>query len=262
MAAQPYVGVTGPVNITEVEKVLDIFENRYDPSRSIHIPMMGFLVSYKTLNGMPTENRRYPPVSELRPLFQETSGHFCLPMIHYNTREQETLAEQVGKIFEEIYDCCQALQLNVVWPDAGQVRKVKDNFPEMKTVLQFSRSATAGRNIQEISEKVKEYGDAISYALIDPSGGKGQEFSMKDSLELYNTLRNEAPNVTIGFAGGFSGENVEKRVREIIAKTGSAEFCIDAEGGLRDKLSDKYGDDLLSMEKVRAYVEGAGRVLL
>lgn len=39
------------------------------------------------------------------------------------------------------------------------------------------------------------------------------------------------------------------------------EFCIDAEGGLRNKLTPAYGDDILSIRKVRGYLQSASQVI-
>ena len=47
----------------------------------------------------------------------------------------------------------------------------------------------------------------------------------------------------------------------IMNKIDSKDFCIDAEGGLRDKLSSDYGDDLINLEKVKGYIQSASRVL-
>ncbi len=69
------------------------------------------------------------------------------------------------------------------------------------------------------------------------------------------------PDVTVGFAGGFNGENVEGRLRELVLALFHEDFCIDAEGGLRDKLTGAYGDDLLNRGKVRSYLQEASRVI-
>ena len=55
--------------------------------------------------------------------------------------------------------------------------------------------------------------------------------------------------------------SVEEKVKKIIDETGDSDFCIDAEGGLRDKLSDDHGDSLLNMKKVKVYLQGASSVL-
>jgi hypothetical protein len=258
MTAKPYVGITGPVNAQEVKEICREFSEAGYSLSSPHIPMVGFLASYKTLNGEVTANRRYPAVNMIPDLLRQC-GDGVLRMVHYNSKEMETLAGQVSQIFDGVYDdgLCKAMQLNIVWPDIKQVGKVMDRFPDMKIVFQASHKAMADKTPSELTRKIGEYGETVSYVLIDPSGGRGRPFDLENSLAIYSELRDQLPDLTIGFAGGFTGENVAERLRMLIQRTSEDTFCIDAEGGLRDKVTDAYGDDLLNIEKVRAYLQEA-----
>lgn len=262
MPSKPYVGITGPTTIEEVSSLIEEFSTAGYFMHSPHIPMLGYLISHKTLRGQPTANRRYPLAQDLPKLIEAAQGQ-ALTMVHYNTKEHSTLASQVGEIFSVLYAAnkCKALQLNVVWPEISQVKLIKNIFPEMQIVFQASHKAMEDKTPPEIAAGINAYGDSISYVLIDPSGGKGQEFDLEHSLSVYREIREKSPELTVGFAGGFTGENVEARVKEIISQTGQDDFCIDAEGGLRDKLSGEYGDDLLNLAKARAYLQEAARVL-
>jgi phosphoribosylanthranilate isomerase len=203
-----------------------------------------------------------------------------LNMVHYHTKEKQTLAEQVFKIFTSaanhfiphmsvlhmpgsagIYNLglCRALQMNVRFPPVEEVAKIKNRFPEMLIVFQANKGAMKNKTPMEFAQRTAEYGRSIDYVLIDPSGGKGQPFEIEHSVNMFRELNEKLPYLTIGFAGGFNGENVEAVVRELIQKTGTTEFCIDAEGGLRDKLSDAWGDDVLNFDKSGAYLQGAGK---
>ncbi len=260
----PYVGVTGLVSVKEVCDTIEAFVDAGYAMDTPHVPMIGFLASLKTLSGKPTENKRYPKI-ELLPELVGAVRHGALPMIHYNSREQDTLAEQVGQIFQNgMYDSglCRALQLNVAWPKKRQVGKIKEKFPEMQIVLQVSAGAMQDRTAKGVAECVDEYGRMIDYVLIDPSGGKGQEFDVGRSVKVYRALNDlDDREFTIGFAGGLKAENVYERVGAVSDWLDTKNFCIDAEGGLRDKLSPEYGDDLLNQEKVRDYLQGAAKIL-
>ena len=83
MKAKVYVGITGPVNVQETKDICREFSEAGYSMESPHIPMLGFLVSYKTLNGQATQNRRYPPASSLPDLLKSTDGQ-VLTMVHYN----------------------------------------------------------------------------------------------------------------------------------------------------------------------------------
>lgn len=262
MAAKSYIGITGPVNIQETKDICREFSEAGYSMESPHIPMLGFLVSYGTLNGQAIQNRRYPPVNTLPELLQATQGQ-VLTMIHYNSNKTDSLSDQVSQIFEGIYEngLCRALQLNIVWPDISQVARIKEQYPDMEIVFQASQKAMDGKTPSQIAQGIKDYGDSISYVLIDPSGGRGVPFDLESSLPLYLELRKQCPYLTLGLAGGFTGENVAPRVKEILQQIGESNFCIDSEGGLRDKITFAYGDDLLNIGKVRGYLQSASSVL-
>ncbi len=262
MNKKPYIGITGAVNKQEVEDICKEFTEADYTMKSFHLPMLGFLISYKTLNSQPTLNRRYPNITKLPELLEQADNR-VLTMIHYNSGERDSLVEQVSKLFDGIYSngLCRAIQLNIVWPDTRQVKTIKDKFPEMKIVFQASHKAMVNKNSAETVRMIKDYEDSLDYVLIDPSGGRGIEFNIEDSLGLYSELREHVQDLTIGFAGGFNGGNVLDRLRQIIAEIGETNFFIDAEGGLRDKLSDDYGNDLLNIKKVRAYLQASSNIL-
>lgn len=262
MRPKAYVGITGPVNVQETGDICREFSEAGYSMESPHIPMLGFLVSYKTLNGQPTQNRRYPPVNSLPDLLRAIDGQ-VLTMIHYNSKEIDTLSDQVTQVFDGVYDkgLCRAIQLNIVWPNVGQVALIKKRHPEMQMVFQASHKTMDGRTANQIARGIKEYGGLINYVLIDPSGGRGMAFDLESSVTIYSELSELCPELTIGFAGGFSGENVAPRLREILQKIETEDFCIDAEGRLRDKITSVYGDDLLNIKKVREYLQSASSVL-
>ncbi len=250
MNAKPYVGVTGPVSVGEVECLVGKFFRAGYSFDSPHMPMIGFLVSSETLEGK-TVNRRYPPIDELNLLVSLTIGK-ALPMIHYRSREGKTLYDQVSKVFNGLYEegLCRAIQFNINWPDIHQIELVKDKFPEMQIVFAATSGVMKGGTPQEVVKRIGEYEKLLDYILIDPSGGKGSEFDVKTSLEFHKELQTQIPTSTVGFAGGFTGENVGRIVSEIRDVLGSSDFCIDAEGGLRDKVTSAFGDDTFNVEKV------------
>lgn len=262
MNAKPYVGITGPVNVQETKDICREFSEASYSMESPHIPMLGFLVSYKTLNGQLTQNRRYPIANSLPELLRATDGQ-VLTMVHYNSKEIDTLSNQVAQIFDGVYEngLCRAIQLNIVWPDIGQVARIKEQHSEMQIVFQASHKAMEDKTPNQIAKGVQDYGDSISYVLIDPSGGRGMPFDLESSVAVYSELREQCPDLTIGFAGGFTEENVASRLREILKQIEEDKFCIDAEGGLRDKITSEYGDDLLNLAKVRGYLQSVSSVL-
>jgi phosphoribosylanthranilate isomerase len=257
----PYVGITGPVTVDEVRQVGQAFKTAGFTKNGRHIPMIGILVSYKTLMRQPTENRRYPRYEEVPGLI-EAATEFGMPMIHYNSREPVTLIQQLEEILRDCEGLCKSIQLNIAWPKKETLTKVREMSKNTDFVIQLSHGAMSGLTPQDIAKRVGDYEHLADYVLIDPSGGRGKEFNLENSLAIYEALRQKAPNSQIGFAGGFTGENVRERVRTLREKLGTKDFCIDAEGGLRDKLSDKPADDVLNMSKLRSYLQEAALALV
>ncbi|MEK6849659.1 MAG: hypothetical protein AABY01_03770 [Nanoarchaeota archaeon] len=249
---KPYIGVTGPTSVEEVDSILGSFLDAGLFPECDVTPMVGFLVSYKTMNGQATENLRYPPVASLPALVAATRDR-ALPTIHYNSREQN-LAGQVKTLFGPLKGLCKTVQLNVSWPEFQQVAAMK--YHGLDIILQLSQGAMEGKTPVEIANKVASYGHNIDYVLIDPSGGKGKEFDMDRSQDIWSALTSQCIPLTIGFAGGFTGENVRGRVHNLRMR-GAEKFSIDAEGGLRDKKSNAYGDDTFNAEKTAAYIKNA-----
>jgi phosphoribosylanthranilate isomerase len=256
--AQPYIGVTGPTDVTEVRALKREFEDAGYTMDSPHVPMIGFLVSQKTLNFKQVANLRYPDIDTLPELLSEAAGTFRT--IHYTTPDADNLAEEVTRLFQGIYKegLCRAVQLNVVFPPPDQVGLIKGTFPKMQIIFAANRAVMTSRKPEE---EIARYARALDYVLIDPSGGRGIPFELTPSLDLYRKLAQKMPQTTMGFAGGLTAENVEQVVANILRSTETTAFSLDAEGGLRDKLTQTFGDDILNIEKVRNYLVAAHKVL-
>ena len=262
MQTTNYIGITGVSSIGEVREVKNIVDqlkraSLLPPDKKV---MLGYLVSHKTLNSMPTENRRYPLFKDL-PEMLEAAGDNIFTMIHYNSRELDTLTEQVSKIFDfkDIYakDLCKAFQLNMAWPDPKAIENIKSSYPEIMFVLSLTKDAISGNTPAQILEKTEQYHGLADYILIDSSGGQGKPFDIDQSADIYRALRNHFKTEKIVFAGGFGSDNISRRLEMLIPELGTADFSIDAEKGVRIPLSKKYGDDLFSAENIEKYLTSA-----
>lgn len=256
----PYIGVTGLTSKKEVNQVVSLFEE--NPFSS-HVPMLGFLVSYKTLNHLPTENRRYPKIEDLPGLLRVLEDKKVFPTIHYNSREKG-LFNQVSSIFGlGVYqeNLCRGLQLNIPWPDLNELKVIKSVYPELKITFWVSKEVTSSGPIDQIVNRISNYNQLVDYVLLDPSAGKGLEFDLDLFCKIYQELKGKSPNLTIGFAGGLTCENVFSRLKSLEKALGTLEFSFDSEGGLRDKISQIYGDDFLNLNKVSSYISESSRAL-
>lgn len=267
---KPYIGVTGVTNLVEAQIVAETFEaNKLDLYNPSYFPMIGVLVSGRTLIDVPprkllTPNIKYPNWRLVKPIFDRVKDR-AFTMVHYTTKEIDTLPEQIIHLFRDLYretedgglyetGVCEAVQLNVPWPQPVSLERILKEFPEMKIVLQLSKTVMQGISPDELSKKVLEYKGLVAYALLDPSGGRGIEFDPEQSVEVYRAIKERSPDLMLGFAGGFNGDNVFNKVNQLREMLGKEHFCIDAEGGLRN--NHDY-IDCLDLDNIRGYIHGA-----
>jgi hypothetical protein len=267
MLRKPYVGITGLTSRQEVNDVLQAYADAGYSMETPHIPMLGYLVDDHSLNdpGSRSLSRRYPRFRQVADLLRQGQGR-ALQVIHYGSTQPD-LAAQVERLLDGFYETglCRAIQFNIPWPAVAEVQRIKEAFPALRLILQLSHHsmlAAGGASAAEIAGRIQAYGPSVSDVLIDPSAGRGLEFSLAGSTELalYEILCTEGA-LRLGFAGGFDGDNVTARVQEIIDLTGRVNFSIDVESRVRDRLSERDGDDVLSLEKVRHYLQATAAVL-
>lgn len=276
---KPYIGFTGVYSEHEANAIINRFEGNGITMQSHHVPMVGVLVSDKTLRREKTENARYARVNEITDIFQVTNGR-AINMIHYNNHKETKLAEEVINLFlgENLYensenkpytleDFCNAIQFNVTWPRVEQLKKIKEFFPEMQMVFSVNSEILGNLNAKNISDNIeKKYSGLIDYVLFDVSGGRGLvpgNNTLNKYFKVYNLLSDKLSEVTFIFAGGINGKNVGEKVMEVYNQIGTYDFGIDAEGGLRTPIDEKnpgYGKDLLNISRFERYAKNAGIV--
>jgi len=260
---KPYIGVTGIEEPNQLEGMLETFSKKYIAP---HLLMVGGIVSYKTLidekdkpilltrnkigkifeklRGMSSEDVLFAlhyftkPLKEIRPELQQKAKKVVEKPLH----------QQIGNLVEDIYERYEreqppfqiGVQINVSWPKPRDVNQIKVNYPKLKTILQVS-------NFDSLKDRIGKYN--VDYALIDTSRGEGKDLDMNEAVGAYDII-SENSKATIGFAGGFSPENVNDRVWSLRWDLGARNFCIDAQGRLRT-------EDRLDMSKVEEYLKEA-----
>lgn len=254
MKIKPYVGITGFMSRKEAISSLAVWENLGITNRLLAI---GVLVSWKTLNGYSASNpNRYPDVGEIREIFRKHPH--VLNLIHYNSKYEDGLSDQLVELTEFGGRKCHGLQLNIAWPPAFELLKWREKFPKLRLVLQISREVQEEikGDLRMLAARICEYGESITDVLIDPSQGRGEKINVEKAQEALSIIRdvcNEEAEMGIGFgvAGGLHGGNL----REL--KSLMREFpnlSIDAESMLRD------GRDNLDRGLAKYYLQGAGKV--
>jgi len=255
---KPYVGITGFKTREDVLEVEDI-ANELGFENFSHSLMFGYLVSDKRIRDRDSEGKQSSSLNDL-PTIVRLTPRFGFPVLHYFTRGNE-YAEEIQELFNfgRLYEngICRSVQLNNmdVLPTVEDVDRIIQSLPKLEVILQLPRKFLEELTPEQATRRVKEYEGLISYVLVDPSGGLGLDFNLEKCIDVMSAV-DEALNIMVGVAGGFSGDNVRERIRDIQSRF-SKPFCIDAQGKLRVK-DDKRRMDYSS---VKNYLEDARNAL-
>jgi len=232
----------------EALSVLDVV-----PESSERLVMIGVLVSQKIISlGLDnSRSHRYPYPSSVAGIFPDHP--LALNLIHYNTKQPETLLQQMLKVTVFGGPNFDGLQLNVAWPSPKVLEMYRKAYGGARIVLQVGGGAfkKIDNDPTNLALKVKhEYAGLVDYLLLDPSGGLGKPFDTELAREYLEELRGVGVEeyIGLGVAGGLSPTTlnlVEPLVHDF------PNLCIDAEGRLRDE------DDRLDQSVAKEYVRKA-----
>lgn len=253
MQPAPYIGVTGFMTPQEVRAALRRF-TAFVPRKL----MVGVLASSKTLRGQPNKwPGRYPVMERMKEIFQ--SHDLAVNLIHYNTDDPATLAEQLIELIGYAGPHLHGFQLNVAWPPPNEITKFHEaTDSKYRIVLQIDGRAMAevDDNPVRLAYRVSQwyYGGSFHDILIDSSGGKGQPFDLAKARDILGEFKfQELLHLwNLGIAGGL-GPSTVKRLAPLLEEHPNLNW--DAEGQLRDPDSDdldmlqvaNYLDDSLEM---------------
>ncbi len=263
---RPYIGIVGIKNIDEGLITARIINAILGKRKILHQPQIGVQVTDRTLRGEVSESRRNPKVIEIPDIFAATLGvrEDIFNVVHYTAKDPEFIYDSVCKIFQlgDMYGrgISRGLQLNgnfgKVTPEI--ISRIKIEYPELKVILQIQGDALVLMNNVQIVDELKKFNGLVDHTLIDPSGGKGQEMNVPAGIKLAKGII-ENTSVGAALAGGLNFFNVGKIVHELRAGLGTDNFSIDAEGGLRDKIGEGYGNDDFNPRKAEDYFQNAVR---
>lgn len=223
---KPYIGITGFMFLSDALHVLNSV-----PANANRLVMLGVLASLKTMRCIQNKwPNRYPTMDKIAGIFP---GHpSVLNLIHYNTKEKETLGEQLVAMTEFGGRNLHGFQLNIAWPSPDVLAEYKKAHPTKQIVLQIGGHAFEMVNHlpEQLAARVTEYDEVVEYVLLDPSGGYGKPFDPERARDYLLALEAQNFGMGLGVAGGLSPATlnlVEPLAREF------PDLSIDAEGRLR-----------------------------
>lgn len=241
-----YIGVTGITSVKEAVITIKSFGKYYINMKSDHIPMVGVLVSYKSLIDEQYTNLRYPRISEIPDILFALQD-LCFTTLHFNTRTPQ-FSYEISQLlnYKDIYNTYSnniGIQLNISNPSPIEIIKIKKEFPLLEIIIQL-------RDIKDI-DWISKCSNIISYILIDFSLGKGENLNVRDASIIYKKIKEKVKeDIGIGFAGGFTPDNIELIIQSLVTNINSLDFSIDVESGVRT-------NDVLDLDKAAEYIANA-----
>jgi len=237
----PYIGITGFMTSTEVGSVLNSF-----PANVKRKVMIGVLAGLKSLRGKTNKwPGRYPKVEEIKNIFIDHPA--ALNLIHYNTKEPDSLLAQLLVMTKLGGPNLHGFQLNMAWPSKKVLVYYRRQCPEKQIVLQIGNKAIelVMKSPEILANHVERYSGVVDYVLLDPSGGLGKPFDVAEIRSYLEAIEAKKTEIGLGTAGGLSAQTLD--ILEPLAKE-FPNLSIDAEGKLRNK-----EDDSLNVAEAIAY---------
>lgn len=244
----PYIGTTGLTSRGQANTLRKII-----PASSRYQFMAGVLLSHDMLRGTAFSTNRDPLPEQIADIFIDDPK--VLNLIHYHSKEQQTLSQQLFEATKWGGKNLHGFQLNITWPSPLEIDHYRMRFPEKVMVLQIGRRAFAlcDNDPKVVAEKVKsEYSGLADYVLLDRSGGHNQLLSVEDTRQYLMAFRCRGIEMGYVIAGGLTPRTIESIWSLAQEFPG---LSSDAEGGLRDE------NNMLVMDWAEAYLKKAHSIL-
>ncbi len=247
----------------------ELRRNRKDPDRKVMIGVMAGHFSLRPDEPDPGDQRSVFPSRD------EMSGGFTddpdvLNTVHfadlYRPREVQTLLDDLELVVQYGGENLHAIQLDVTWPNPGEIDRFKERHPDVAIILQLGKFAfeEAENDPQNMVDLLREYGDSIDFALLDLSMGKGKSMESEGLLPLLRLIRQKLPGLGLAVAGGLGPDSMD--VLEPIAKE-FPDISIDAQGRLKpanaavDALGHMVSTAPADLERANRYIEISSAML-
>jgi hypothetical protein len=248
----PYIGITDFTSFKQVEEMSQIFHDHI-PRRSKRKLHVGVMMSYKTLHGIPSKwGNVFPAKESIANIFRSDNVYNCLHYADYDNNPElwRSLSEAISYGGIGIH----AIQLDMVWPDPGEVANgVHTSRKHIEVILQVGSKAieAANNDPAQVISRLEDYEGVIHRVLLDKSGGKGLGMDAAALLPFARAIRERFPKLGLVAAGGLGPVTmylVEPLARQI------PDLSIDAQGRLRPsgKAQDPINWTMAGMYLMRA----------
>lgn len=240
----PYFGITDFDSRNAVDAMNAVLmAHRPTPHHKLHVGMM---MSRKTLYGEPTLwAKAWTAKENIADVLSNPDTYTCIHYADYASYEDRDQDLRASLVRAMSYGGphLSALQLDMTWPDAEEVRWARDMFlgetdvaPEI--ILQIGTTALkqVGNNPKELVRELWHYRYVVNRVLIDKSCGKGKPLDPKEHLSYLRAIRDCFPDMGLVDAGGLSATTMH--LMEPIWEE-LPDVSTDAQGGTRPSRSAK-----------------------
>lgn len=226
-----YIGICDFPSGEQATKSASLFDRLCPPTMSDWKLMVGVMMSFKTMTGLPSKwASAWPKKEDVASIFGEHPRAFNT--LHYADYDSVSLLSDWFEAVDWGGKNLHALQLDMVWPDPYMVRLFRQARPETQVVLQVNANALGQMNDQPtlVIQQLARYGESVDYALLDKSHGRGVGMDAEGLLPFLMAIAENLPSMGLAVAGGLGPETMHL-VGPIVQEFPTV--SIDAQGRLR-----------------------------
>ena len=229
----PYIGITDFKTVDQVRHMIAVFEaNRLQSAiKADRKLMVGVMMSYKTLNHIPSKWAAVWPTSqEIGDIFIDHP--LVLNALHYADFDGQTQALHLQTAAFYGGKHLHAIQLDMIWPDPDMIYEFLQGDPGFGIILQVNALALekVGNDPASLIRQLRRYKGLVSVVLLDKSMGKGMGMDAEGLLPFARAIAGSDLGFGLAAAGGLGPDTlhlVEPLLREFPT------LSIDAQGKLK-----------------------------
>ena len=196
----PYIGITDFRTVDQVWAMLKVMDdNLGDKARRL---MVGVMMSYRTLHGLPTRwTDAFPRNEEIAEIFTDHPRSYNA--LHFADYKSDVQIEDLRRAIDLCGQHLHAIQFDMIWPDVELLRTLKREYPTVDLILQIGTGALAKVDSDPVLvlQKLLSYGPGIiDVVLLDQSMGKGKRLQADLLMPFVQAL---FPHFHVAIGGGL-----------------------------------------------------------
>lgn len=229
----PYIGITDFMNPEQVESAVKMLL-QCPQARTERLLGVGVMMSYKTLNGLPTKwSKAFPKKHDVADIFIDSPHVYNV--LHYADFDEIDFERNLEQVRFFGGSNLHAIQLDMCWPDPRVLHLFKQKNRDVDLILQIGTKALemVEHDPVRLVGKLSSY-NMLEAVLLYKSMGKGLGMDAESLLPFIRKIHACLPNLRLVVAGGLGPKRthlVEPIIREFPL------VSADAQGQLRESAS-------------------------